>query len=146
MRMRHLAVTTFAALALTTTLSTTPTTTTFAQSAPAAVTAGAANIKRTPLQKFDVPGTNSETITAVAEIVPNVLIGKHMHFGIETGYVLSGDVVLMVAGQPDLALKAGDSFQIPANAPHDAKSGANRTKLLAVYIVEKGKPLATPVQ
>ena len=146
MHLSHLAATTFAALALTATLSVTLAPATFAQSAPSAITAGAANIKRTPLQKFDVPGTNSETITAVAEIVPNVLIGKHMHFGIETGYVLSGDVVLMVAGQPDLALKAGDSYQIPANAPHDAKSGANGTKLLAVYIVEKGKPLATPVQ
>jgi hypothetical protein len=29
-----------------------------------------ATIKRTPLQKFDVPGTNYETVIGMAEIVP----------------------------------------------------------------------------
>ena len=142
MRLPHLIVTAVAALALTATLAPAA----FAQAAPPAATAGAANIKRTPLQKFDVPGSNSETVTAIAEIVPNVLIGKHMHFGLEAGYVQSGDVVLMVAGKPDLTLKAGDSYQVPANAVHDAKSGPNGAKLIVTYVVEKGKPLATPVQ
>ena len=32
------------------------------------------NIKRTPLQKVDVPGTNLDAITGIAEIVPNALI------------------------------------------------------------------------
>ena len=63
-------------------------------------TAFAQGIKRTPLQKFDVPGTGYETIIGMAEIIPNVLIGKHMHFGVESGYVLAGDVVLMVEGKP----------------------------------------------
>lgn len=40
-----------------------------------------ATIKRTPLQKFDVPGTNHETVIAMAEIVPNVNIGRHTHPG-----------------------------------------------------------------
>ena len=142
MRMRNLVATVFATLTLTAVLAPAA----FAQTAPPAITAGAANIKRTPLQKFDVPGSNSETVTAMAEIAPNVLIGKHMHFGIEAGLVQSGDVVLMVAGKPDLALKAGDSYQIPANAPHDAKSGPNGATLIVTYVVEKGKPLATPVQ
>ncbi len=104
---------------------------------PPAMTQGAANIKRTVLQKFDVPGTNLETVIGVAEIVPNVLIGRHTHPGVEGGYVLEGAIVLMIAGQPDKPLKAGDSYQIPLSVPQGAK-------VLASYVVEKGKPLATP--
>ena len=115
-----------------------------AQTAPAAVTQGAGNIKRTPLQKVDIAGTNYEAVTALAEIVPNVMIGKHTHPGTESTYVVEGDLVLMVTGQPDRALKAGDSFQIAAGVAHDGKTGPNGGKLVVTYIVEKGKPLASP--
>lgn len=111
---------------------------------PPAVTQGAQNIKRTPLQKFDVPGTSYETVIGIAEIVPNVSIGRHTHPGVESGYVLEGDMVLIVEGQPDKPLKAGDSYVVPAGAVHDGKSGANGAKVIATYVIEKGKPLATP--
>ena len=101
-------------------------------------------IKRTPLQKVDVPGTTLDTITAIAEIVPSAAIGRHTHFGPETGYLIEGELTLLVDGQPPKALKAGDSYQIPSGAIHDAKSGDKDAKVLAVYIVETGKPLATP--
>jgi Cupin domain len=107
-----------------------------AQLAPAPVTAGASTIKRTILQKFDVPGTSNETVIGKAEIMAN--------FGVEGGFVLEGELVLMIAGQPDKTLKAGDSYQIPAGAAHDGKSGANGATVIATYVVEKGKPLATP--
>ena len=119
-------------------------TTAQAQSAPAPITQGASNIKRTPLQKFDVPGTGYETVIGIAEIVPNAMIGKHTHFGVESGYLLEGELVLMVAGQPDRTLKPRDSYQIPAGAAHDGKSGPAGGKVIATYVVEKGKPLATP--
>jgi len=57
-------------------------------------------IQRTPLQKFDVPGTNYETVIGIAEIVPNVNVGRHTHPGPESGYVLEGDFSLLVEGQP----------------------------------------------
>lgn len=111
---------------------------------PAAVTQGISNIKRTPLQKFDVPGTPYETVIGIAEVVPNVNIGRHSHFGPESGYMLEGEMVLMVAGQPDRPVKAGDSYQIPAGAVHDGKTGPTGAKVIVTYVVEKGKPLATP--
>jgi quercetin dioxygenase-like cupin family protein len=101
-------------------------------------------IKRTLLQKVDVPAGSYEAITGIAEISPSVNIGRHTHPGIETGYVMEGDMVLMVDGRPAQALKAGDSYQIPPGAPHDARAGDKGAKVLAVYVVEKGKPLATP--
>lgn len=103
-------------------------------------------IKRIPLQKVDVPGTNLETVTGIAEIVPNVNIGRHTHAGIETGYVLEGELTLLVEGQPPKMMKVGDSYQIPAGTIHDARSGTGTTRILAVYVVEKGKPLASPAQ
>jgi quercetin dioxygenase-like cupin family protein len=107
--------------------------------------AAPAPIKRTLLQKVDVPGSpNMEAITGIAEIMPNVNIGRHTHPGAETGYVIEGALTLLVEGKPPVALKPGDSYQIPVNAIHDAKSGENGAKILAVYIVEKGKPLASP--
>jgi quercetin dioxygenase-like cupin family protein len=103
-------------------------------------------ITRTPLQKFDVPGTNYETVIGIAAIVPNVNIGKHTHAGPESGYMLEGAMTLLVDGQPPKELKAGDSYVVPPGAPHDAKTGAAGAKVIATYVVEKGKPLASPSQ
>ena len=114
-----------------------------AQQLPAAANQ-TANIKRTPLQKFDVPGTNLETVIAIAEIVPNVMVGKHTHPGVEGAYIVEGELTLMVDGQPAKVVKAGDSYNVPLAAPHDAKTGPNGAKVLVTYVVEKGKPLASP--
>ena len=95
-------------------------------------------------QKFDVPGTNYETIIGLAEIVPNVNIGRHTHPGPESGFMLEGDFVLLVEGNAPLPVKAGESYKVPPGAIHDARTGANGAKVIATYVVEKGKPLATP--
>jgi quercetin dioxygenase-like cupin family protein len=107
--------------------------------------AASAQVKRTPLQKFDVPGTSYETVIGIAEIGPNAPIGKHTHFGPESGYMLEGEITLLIEGQPPKVVKAGESYMIPAGVPHDGKSGPNGGKVIATYVVEKGKPLATPV-
>lgn len=103
-------------------------------------------IKRTPVQKFDIPDSKYETVVAIAELGPNVVAGRHTHPGPESSYVLEGELTLMVEGKPDQVFKAGQAFNIAAGTPHDAKAGANGVKILATYIVEKGKPLAAPVK
>ncbi len=111
---------------------------------PPALAQQTPTIKRTPLQKFDVPGTNYETVIGIAEITPNVNVVRHTHPGPESGYVLEGDFTLLVEGQPPLPLKAGDSYKVPSGAIHDARSGEKGAKVIATYVVEKGKPLASP--
>jgi quercetin dioxygenase-like cupin family protein len=103
-----------------------------------------AGIKRTPLQKVEFPdGYN--TVTGIAEIQAGGSAGRHTHPGIETGYVLEGEADLLIEGKPDLHLKAGDSYSIPAGAVHDAKvHGDKALKILGVYVVDKTKPLASP--
>ena len=103
-------------------------------------------IKRTPLQKFDVPGTAYETVIGIAEIAANVNVGRHTHPGPESGYLLEGEFTLLVEGQPPLVVKAGESYKVPPGAIHDARSGDKGAKVIATYVVEKGKPLATPAQ
>ncbi len=116
-----------------------------AQQLPAAANQSP-TIKRIPLQKFDVQGTNMETVIGIAEIAPNVNIGRHSHPGIESGYMLSGEATLLVDGQPPKPMRAGDSYQIPYGAIHDAKSGPGGAKVIATYVVEKGKPFAVPAK
>lgn len=115
----------------------------------AAMTATAAaqdGIKRTPLQKVDFP-EGYTTVTGLAEIQPGVSAGRHTHPGIETGYVLEGETVLSIDGQGDVTMKAGDSYVIPAGVPHDAKAvGEKPVKVLGIYVIERGKPLASPAK
>jgi quercetin dioxygenase-like cupin family protein len=101
-------------------------------------------IKRTPLQKVEFPA-GYNTITAIAEIPAGGAAGRHTHPGAETGYVLEGELELLIDGKPPLKVKAGESYQIPEGAVHDAKaSGDKPLKVLGVYVVNKDKPLATP--
>jgi quercetin dioxygenase-like cupin family protein len=109
----------------------------------ASVAAQAQGIKRSVLQKTDVPGSNYESVLGLAEVPAGVAIGLHTHPGTEQGTLLEGEILLSIEGQPDKTLKPGDSWTVPANMPHDAKAGSAGAKVIAVYIVEKGKPLAS---
>ena len=54
-----------------------------------------------------------------------------------------------VGGQGATAkvVKAGEAFIIPAGKPHNAtNAGPGTASLVITYVVEKGKPLATPVK
>jgi quercetin dioxygenase-like cupin family protein len=111
-----------------------------------ATLAQAPGIKRTMLQRIDI-GNNMEVILGIAEIAPGGAVGRHTHFGVETGYALAGQSSLEVEGEPPKLLNAGDSYVIPAGKVHDAKVvGDVPAKVLAVYVVEKGRPLATPAK
>ena len=109
------------------------------------VVAQAPAFKRTVLQQADISVPGHEVVSAVAEFQPGASPGRHTHFGEEIGYVLEGTVSLEQQGKPTVTLGAGQSFLIPAGTIHNAtNNGAGVARLLATYIVEKGKPLATP--
>jgi len=103
--------------------------------------------KRTIIQKRDLSAQGREAVQVLAEFAPGAAAGKHTHPGEELGYILEGTLVLEVVGQKPLTLKAGDSFFVPAGVVHDGKNvGKGPAKVLATYIIEKGKPVATPVK
>jgi quercetin dioxygenase-like cupin family protein len=96
-------------------------------------------------QVLSVPGRHA--VVARAEFVPGGQAGKHTHPGEELGYVVEGTLELTIEGQPPKTLKAGDVFFVPAGVVHDGRNtGSGKAVVLATYIVETGKPVATPVK
>ena len=105
-----------------------------------------APVKRTILQRSDVPGTNLEIIYAAVEIAAGVKAERHNHPGVTMGQVLEGDFWLHLDGQPEQVLHAGESLTIPDRAMHNEGATDKPVKLNVVYVVEKGKPLVSPAQ
>jgi quercetin dioxygenase-like cupin family protein len=113
-----------------------------AQTTPPAATPGVA---RKILSQVDGPTPGYVTLIVDIEIEPAVTIGRHTHPGIESAYILEGGFELPIEGQPTRAYKPGDAIVIPANTPHaGGKNGDKKTHIVSTYIVEKGKPLASP--
>jgi quercetin dioxygenase-like cupin family protein len=103
-------------------------------------------IKRTELLRTDAPGNPAyEAVMAVAEIPAGGSAGRHRHYGIELGYVLQGTIELEHEGQPLRILRAGQAFKNEPGVHNARNRGKEPVKILAVYVVEKGKPLADPV-
>lgn len=102
-------------------------------------------VQRTVVHRADVSVPGREAVVARVEIAPEARAGRHTHPGDEISYVLEGEGEILVEGQPPRKIKAGDGFVVPSGAKHDAhNTGAVPLKLVGVYVVEKGKPLATP--
>jgi quercetin dioxygenase-like cupin family protein len=102
-------------------------------------------LTRTVVAKGDVSVPGREAVVAKVEVAPGGVAGWHTHPGDEISYVMEGETELLVAGQPARTVRAGEAFIIPAGVVHSAKNnGTVPAKLAGVYVVEKGKPLATP--
>lgn len=112
-----------------------------AEGAPPAATPG---LTRKILSKMDGPMQGYVTIVAEVEIEPGVIVARHTHPGIESGYVVEGELDLPIEGQPTRRLKAGDGFQVPPETPHAGGKTEQKVKVVSTYVVEKGKPLASP--
>ena len=104
-------------------------------------------LQRTLVGRADVSVPGREAVVARVEVAPGAKAGRHTHPGDEISYVLEGEGELYIEGEPVRKVKAGDGFVIPAGKVHDAKNtGTVALKLVGVYVVEKGKPLATPAK
>jgi quercetin dioxygenase-like cupin family protein len=127
------------------------TTIAFAALAVAAVAVGLSaqqpGFKRTVLQQQKLSVAGREAVTAIAEFQPGGTVGRHTHPGEEIGYVLEGSIVLEQEGKPPVTLTVGQTFFIPNGQVHNATNkGASTARVLANYVVESGKPVATPVK
>jgi quercetin dioxygenase-like cupin family protein len=103
-------------------------------------------VQRSP---SSIPGRE---IVQVETLIPaGVESGWHVHPGEEVGYIIAGQVEMMVQGRATVVLHAGDGFLIPPRTPHNARDlGPETGRMLSTYIVETGQPIATfvdqPVQ
>jgi quercetin dioxygenase-like cupin family protein len=105
-------------------------------------------ITRTAVQEQDLgslPGR--QAVVARVEFAPGAGVAKHTHAGEEIGYVIEGSLELIVQGQPTRTVKAGEGFVVPAGVVHEGKNaGSAKAVVLATYVHEKGKPVATMVK
>lgn len=99
------------------------------------------------LKRADLSGApNMEVITSRGEWKPGEGIPKHIHHGIETGFVLQGAMV-QVPGKEPMMLPTGAPIMNLRNIPHAGFKVVGDTSLilLTVHIVDKGKPMAEMV-
>lgn len=112
-----------------------------------AAAGASAQIKRTPVLTADVAAPSHQAVVVRGEIDPGVSAPRHTHPGDEISYVLEGEAELLIDGEPARLVKAGEAFVIPAGKVHGARNtGAVPLRFVGVYVVEKGKPLATLVK
>lgn len=99
---------------------------------------------RAPLQKTEYPAGHETHIMLVTS-APGALLPRHTHPGVEISYVVEGELTVTIEGKDAVVVKAGSSFLVPPGAPHSAKNTASvPTKVLATFVIEKGKPIASP--
>jgi quercetin dioxygenase-like cupin family protein len=106
---------------------------------------GTPGVTRKILSQMDGPTPGYVTILAEATVEPGAAIGRHTHPGLETSYVLEGAIELPIKGQETKTYGVGDTYQVPAETPHaGGKAVEKKFRVLSTYVVEKGKPLASP--
>jgi quercetin dioxygenase-like cupin family protein len=105
--------------------------------------------KVTPLQMQklpDVPG--KQVAMAVVSYEPGQASAPHFHSGSVFAYVLEGEVVSQLEGQPPVTYKAGESWYEPPRAPHLVSRNASSTrpaKLLAWLLMDEGGQIKQPL-
>src|SRR5215471_7943977 len=96
-------------------------------------------------QDLAIPGY--QTVIASVEIPAGGREGKHSHPGAVVGYVTEGALTLDYEGKPTTTYKAGDAFFIESGKIHEGiNNGSSAIKVIATFVVEKGKPLTSPAQ
>ena len=96
-------------------------------------------VQRSP---SSIPGRE---IVKVETLIPaGIESGWHAHPGEEVGYIIAGQVEMMVQGRANAVLHAGDGFLIPPRTPHNARDlGPETGRMLSTYIVETDQAVAT---
>jgi quercetin dioxygenase-like cupin family protein len=101
-------------------------------------------VRRQIISQIEIPGLDYIVVQVMAFTIAGGVVARHTHPGVESSYILEGEADLLVEGQPDRHVKAGDSFLVPPNTPHTLKNGPAPAKVLVTFVVQKNKPLATP--
>jgi quercetin dioxygenase-like cupin family protein len=103
-------------------------------------------VHRETLQSRDVPAPTYRSELMRVHVDRGGLVARHTHPGLEIGYIEDGQATVKIAGAPDRSLAKGDSFSVLAGTPHSVQNtGPGELTILSTYVVDKSKPLATPV-
>ena len=105
--------------------------------------------KVTPVTQKDMPDApGKEIVVITVDYPPGVVEHVHRHDANAIVYVLEGNIIEGVKGQPDQHLKAGDTFYEGPNDVHTVGRNASKTKpakFLVFIVKDKNKPVVIPV-
>jgi len=105
----------------------------------------APEIKRSILLRQDMSITGREAVVAAIELPPGSAEGRHTHPAELYVYLIEGEIVLETEGQSDRVMKAGDVAAVAPGRVHQALNrGGVTAKGIALFVAEKGRPLASP--
>jgi quercetin dioxygenase-like cupin family protein len=76
--------------------------------------------------------TGERITMAAVDLDPNLEVPEHRHENEQLGFVLSGKVTMIIAGDAR-ELAAGEAYAIPSNVPHSARTGAEGATVLDVF-------------
>lgn len=99
--------------------------------------------QRKERSRVDLTGApNMEVISSLTTFKPGDEFPKHLHHGVELGYVVQGTMV-QVPGQAPREMKTGDPIQNLRDVVHGGFKviGPGNLILFTVHSVDKGKPL-----
>jgi quercetin dioxygenase-like cupin family protein len=83
-----------------------------------------------------------EVISSITEYKKGDAIPRHIHHGIEAGYVVQGTTV-QIRGKGAVMVKTGEPVLYLRDVPHGGITvvGDRPLKVFTVHIVDQGKPL-----
>ena len=122
----------------------------FFSAAQSAGSPAAPEPKVTPLMSQPLPESpGKEALMLLVEYPPGAVEHKHRHDAHAFVYVLEGNIVLGVQGQPEVPLGPGQTFHEGPNDIHTVGRNASKTepaKFVVVLLKDKGKPVLTPLE
>jgi quercetin dioxygenase-like cupin family protein len=103
----------------------------------------------TNTQTYDVPaGSKPQTIIITTrDLKDGESVSPHIHHGVEMTQVTSGTFECYLKGLPMKTVKAGESFMIPREVPHDCRPqpGSPPVHLAVTLVIDTGTAPRTPV-
>ena len=109
--------------------------------------APAPSVQRRVLLTQDLQIPNYQTVFVEVTIPAGGREGRHTHPGTAVVHVQEGQLTLDHEGMPSKTYMPGETFFIENGKVHEGiNNGTSRVRMLASFVVEKGKPLASQVQ
>lgn len=103
----------------------------------------------TNTQTYDVPaGSKEQTIIITTrDLKDGETVTPHIHHGVEMTQVVTGTFECYLKGLPMKLVRAGESFMIPREVPHDCRPqpGSAPVHLAVTLVIDKGTAPRTPV-
>ncbi|HEX3485237.1 MAG TPA: hypothetical protein VHT51_09260 [Micropepsaceae bacterium] len=99
--------------------------------------------QRKEMKRVDLSGaSNMEVVSSVSTFKPGDEFPRHLHHGVEAGYVVQGAMV-QLPGQQPMMMQTGAPILNLRDAVHGGFKvvGPGNLVLFTVHTVDKGKPL-----